>query len=58
MGNRANLVVVENGGWTLHYAHWAGCRMRDALAFGPEFAVLGLGLRTSMGRRAGHVVTL
>ena len=39
MGNRANLVVVEHGDWTLHYAHWAGCRMLDALAFGPEFAV-------------------
>jgi len=39
MGNRANLVIVENGDWTLHYAHWAGCCMLDALAFGPEHAV-------------------
>ena len=39
MGNRANLVIVENGDWTLHYAHWAGCRMLDVLAFGPEHAV-------------------
>jgi hypothetical protein len=39
MGNRANMVVVENGDWTVHYAHWAGCRMLDAVAFGPEHAV-------------------
>lgn len=39
MGNRANMVVVEDGEWALHYAHWAGCRMLDALAFGPEHAV-------------------
>jgi hypothetical protein len=39
MGNRANLVIVENGQWQLHYSHWAGCRMLDALAFGPDFAV-------------------
>jgi hypothetical protein len=28
MGNRANLVIVEHGDWTLHYSHWAGCRSR------------------------------
>jgi hypothetical protein len=39
MGNRANLVIVENGQWQLHYSHWAGCRMLDALAFGPDFAL-------------------
>ncbi|MDH6197037.1 hypothetical protein M2272_003690 [Mycobacterium frederiksbergense] len=39
MGNRANFVIVENGKWQLYYSHWAGCRMLDALAFGPEFAV-------------------
>lgn len=39
MGNRANLVIVENGQWQLYYAHWAGCRMLDALAFGPEHAL-------------------
>lgn len=39
MGNRANLVIVENSQWQLYYAHWAGCRMLDGLAFGPEHAV-------------------
>lgn len=39
MGNRANFVIVENGQWQLHYSHWAGCRMLDALAFGPEYAL-------------------
>lgn len=39
MGNRANLVIVENGTWQLHYAHWAGGRMLDAVAFGPEHAL-------------------
>ena len=38
MGNRANFVVVENGDWQLYYAHWAGCRMLDALIGGPDLA--------------------
>jgi hypothetical protein len=39
MGNRANLVIVEQGDWSLHYSHWGGGRMLDALAFGPDFAL-------------------
>lgn len=39
MGNRANMVIVENGRWDLFYSHWAGSRMLDALAFGPEHAM-------------------
>jgi hypothetical protein len=39
MGNRANLVIVEHGDWSLHYSHWGGGRMLDALAFGPDFAL-------------------
>lgn len=39
MGNRANFVIVENGDWQLYYAHWAGCRMLDALIGGPELAL-------------------
>jgi hypothetical protein len=39
MGNRANLVIVENGQWQLHYSHTTGCCMLDALAFGPDFAL-------------------
>jgi hypothetical protein len=39
MGNRANMVVVEHGDWSLYGAHWVGDRMLDAVAFGPEYAV-------------------
>jgi hypothetical protein len=39
MGNRANMVVVENGDWTLYDAHWVGDRALDVVAFGPEYAV-------------------
>ncbi len=39
MGNRANIVVVENHDWQLYYSHWAGCRMVDALIGGPEPAL-------------------
>ncbi len=38
MGNRANLVLVDRGGWQLRYSHWAGCRMLDALIAGPDMA--------------------
>lgn len=38
MGNRANIVLVDQDGWQLRYAHWAGCRMLDALLAGPELA--------------------
>lgn len=39
MGNRANIVVVNNQNWELFYSHWAGCRMLDALVAGPEYAL-------------------
>ncbi len=39
MGNRANFVVIENKQWRLHYDHWAGCRMLDALIGGPGLAL-------------------
>lgn len=39
MGNRANMVVVENGDWTLYDAHWVGDRTLDVVAFGSEYAV-------------------
>lgn len=39
MGNRANFIVIENGQWRLHYDHWAGCRMLDALIGGPALAL-------------------
>lgn len=38
MGNRANIVLVDQDGWQLRYAHWAGCRILDALLAGPELA--------------------
>ncbi|MGH3562482.1 MAG: hypothetical protein ACRDTN_11950 [Mycobacterium sp.] len=43
MGNRANFVVVEDQDWRLYYAHWAGCRMLDALIGGPELALRFVG---------------
>lgn len=39
MGNRANIVIVENHDWQLYYSHWAGCRMLDALIGGPDAAL-------------------
>jgi hypothetical protein len=39
MGNRANLVIVEDGSWRLHYSHWVGCRVMDALVCGPAPAL-------------------
>jgi hypothetical protein len=38
MGNRANMVVVEDGEWTLHDGHGVGGRIVDVVAFGPEYA--------------------
>ena len=38
MGNRANIVLVDEDGWQLRYSHWAGCRMLDALLAGPQMA--------------------
>ncbi|MCV7058763.1 Uncharacterised protein [Mycolicibacterium gilvum] len=38
VGNRANIVLVNESGWQLRYAHWAGCRMLDAILAGPEMA--------------------
>ena len=38
MGNRANMVIVENGDWTLYDGRWAP-QMLDVVAFGPEYAV-------------------
>jgi len=39
MGNRANFVIVKDQDWQLHYSHWGGCRMLDALIGGPEHAL-------------------
>jgi hypothetical protein len=39
MGNRANIVVVENHDWQLYYSDWAGCRILDALIGGPDAAL-------------------
>lgn len=38
MGNRANLVLVDQEGWQLRYSHWGGWRLLDALAGGPDMA--------------------
>jgi hypothetical protein len=39
MGNRANIVIVENHDWRLYYSHWAGGRILDALIGGPDAAL-------------------
>ncbi|MDQ2627934.1 MAG: hypothetical protein M3Y90_13180 [Actinomycetota bacterium] len=39
MGNRANVVVVENSDWRMHYAHCTSYRMLDAFIGGPELAL-------------------
>jgi hypothetical protein len=39
MGNRANIVIVENHEWQLYYSNWAGCRILDALIGGPDPAL-------------------
>lgn len=39
MGNRANLVIVEDAKWQLYYSHWVGCRTLDALVCGAAPAV-------------------
>jgi hypothetical protein len=39
VGNRANIVIVEDEDWQLYYSHWAGCRILDALIAGPDFAL-------------------
>lgn len=51
MGNRANFVIVDNQEWRLHYAHWTGCRMLDALAFGPETALRYVDSQRSCSKR-------
>lgn len=38
MGNRANIVLVDDDGWQFRYSHWGGCRLLDALIAGPERA--------------------
>ncbi|MCV6974039.1 hypothetical protein [Mycobacterium bourgelatii] len=54
MGNRANIVIVEDGDWRLYYSHWAGCRMLDALLGGPDLALRHLDRRTVESHQAGH----
>lgn len=39
MGQRANMVVLRDGAWTLYYDHWAANRLDDELFMGPETAL-------------------
>lgn len=39
MGQRANLVVVQNGGWCLYYDHWCANRLDVELFWSPEDAL-------------------
>jgi hypothetical protein len=38
MGQRANLVIVENGDWNLYYDHWCANRLDVELFWGPVLA--------------------
>lgn len=38
MGQRANLVIVRNGEWSLYYDHWCANRLDVDLFWGPEMA--------------------
>lgn len=36
MGQRANYVIVEEGGFSLYYSHWGACTMERDIVWGPE----------------------
>lgn len=38
MGQRCNLIIVENGDYKLYYDHWAANRLDQELFWGPEIA--------------------
>jgi hypothetical protein len=38
MGQRANLVIVENGGYSLFYSHWRASTLDRDLFWGPHYA--------------------
>ena len=38
MGQRCNLIIVEDGAFKLYYDHWAANRLDDELFWGPETA--------------------
>lgn len=39
MGQRANLVLVDDSGYTLYYCHWCANTLEEDLFWGPEFAI-------------------
>jgi len=39
MGQRANYVLVEEGGWSLFYSHWAANTIDRDLIWGPDHAI-------------------
>src|SRR5437016_476407 len=39
MGQRANLITIENGEYVLRYDHWCANRLDDILFWGPSFAL-------------------
>jgi hypothetical protein len=53
MGNRANVIVVENRDWQPYYSHCSGCRILDALIGGPHLALRYVQTATVREERVG-----
>lgn len=50
MGHRANLVIVENGDYTLYYSHWCANRLEQHLFWGPEPALQFMRMQDQVDR--------
>ena len=40
MGQRANLIVLRSGGWSMHYTHWRADTLDADLFWGPAYATV------------------
>lgn len=39
MGQRANLVIIKQDGYDLHYSHWCANTLPQDLFWGPQHAI-------------------
>ncbi len=53
MGQRANLIIVREGGYDLYYSHWAANRLDKDLFWGPAHALAFARASAKHGRRCG-----
>ena len=58
MGQRANLVIVRNGDWSLYYDHWCANRLDDELFWGPELAIEFIRQREPVAEPEGWLDTI